>query len=177
VLFALAISPLHSESPQDGHHEQELWVAYAEASARLAEVELEEAESLNRHAKDSVSEYDLERLRLHKAFALDTASKLRQGWDYGRLNAQYAELHSKLADLDLSMAQELRRKDPAAIPGEKLERLLRNAEVCKIQVALAHQPEGALSIIDHLHRETHRLAAEVLRLNCRIERLEELGQR
>jgi hypothetical protein len=178
VLSVAAIVPLRSEAPPANEAERhDSWVAYAEAALKLAEADVAEAEGQNRRVEDSVSEYDLERLRLHMRFAQETLSFIRQGGDYGELTARYADLYARLANLDVVTAEAARLIDPAAVSDDQYERMRRNAEVCRLQVALARYPDGGLFVVDHLHWETHRLTAEVMRLNRRLERLEEVALR
>jgi multidrug resistance efflux pump len=154
---------------------QQTWTAYAEANLRLAEADLAEAERQNRAVKDSVSKFDVERLRLHCDFAKETVEFLRNGGDYGELLGRYAELHHRMAKFDLAMAEAVRRESPGSASNARLERMRRHAEVYRLQAELAQDPAAAVSIIDHLHWETHRLAAELMQLNRRVERLEEIG--
>lgn len=179
LAMTLATAPSQSEDPERraGDEQNKAWLDYSEACLGLADADLAEAESQNRRFKGSVSAYDLQRLRLHRDLLHEIVSRLRRGGDYGDLITSYAELHAKLAELDLEMAAQARRQNLASVSDEKYERLRRQAAVSRLQVGLAGDPAGALSIIDHLHWETHRLAAEVMQLNRRVERLEEIGQR
>lgn len=176
LLMALANAPVQSKAspPSNDNQRNKAWTEYMEACVKLAAADLAVAESQNRQFKASVSEYDLQRLRLHRDFVQKEMSLVRQGGDYGDVIARYADLSAKLAELDVKSAEEARRKNPGSISDEQYERIRRNADVCRLQVALARDPAGALSIIDHLHWETHRLTAEVMRLNRRVDRLEEI---
>ena len=178
VLLATSATLVRSEPPQtEGDERQKTWSAYAEANLRLAEADLAEAESQNLAVKNSVSKFDVERLRLHRDFAKETLEFLQNGGDYGELIGRYAELHHRVAKIDLAMAEAVRRESPDSISNARSERMRRSAEVYRLQAELASDPTAAFSIIDHLHWETHRLAAEMMQLNRRLERLEEIGQR
>jgi hypothetical protein len=150
------------------------WNAYAEAALRLAEAELAEAESQNRRMAGSVSEYDVKRLQAHRDFARQSREFLRQGGDFGALIHRYAKVNAELAELELAVAEAARRQDAAAVSEERIECLRRNAEVGRLEVLLVDKAAGETSGVGHLHWETHRLRAEVMRLNRRLERLEEL---
>ncbi len=179
VLIALLTAPIQSQQAQPSNDEQrsKAWIEYTEACLKLAEADLAETENQNRQFKRSASEYDLQRLRLHRNLLQNTLSIVRQSGDYGDVIARYAEMHAKLAELDVKLAEESRQKDPASIPDTQYERIRRNAEVYRLQVALIRDPASASSMIDHLHWEAHRLTAEVMLLNRRVERLEEFAQR
>lgn len=178
ILLATSAALVRSEPPQtEGDERQKTWVAYAEANLRLAEADLAEAESQNLAVKESVSKFDVERFRIHRDFAKETMEFLRNGGDYGELIGRYADLHHRVAKFDLAMAEAVRRDSPGSISSARFERMRRSAEVYRLQAELARDPAAALSIIDHLHWETHRLAAELMQLNRRLERLEEVGQR
>lgn len=178
LLSATSLSLVRSEPPQNEADErQQTWAAYAEANLRLAEADLAEAESQNLAVKNSVSKSDVERLRLHCDFAKETLEFLQNGGDYGELIGRYAELHHRVAKIDLAMAEAVRRESPDSISNARSERMRRSAEVYRLQAELARDPAAALSIIDHLHWETHRLASEIMQLNRRVERLEEIGQK
>lgn len=141
--------------PANEAERHDSWVAYAEASLKLAEADVAEAESQNRRVEDSVSEYDLERLRLHRRFAQETLSFVRQGGDYGELTARYADLYARLANLDVVTAEAARLIDPAAVSDDQYERMRRNAEVCRLQVAWpAILTAGCLSWTTYTGRRT-----------------------
>jgi len=179
LVLALARAPGETEDLQRKAHDQQrkAWLEYAEACLQLADADLAEAESQNQQFKGSVAGYDLKRLRLHRDLLHEIVSQVRNGSDYGKAIAGYATLHARLAELDLEMADAARLQDPTSISDEKYERLRSQAKVKRLQVALAEDLAGGLSIVDHLHWETHRLAAEIVQLNRRVERLEEIGQR
>jgi len=150
----------------------ELRVAFAAASLRLAAAELAEAEDLNRRVENAVAAFEVERLKKCVALAQNNYSYAQQGVDYSQSIAEYVQARAELAELDLKMAEEIRAKHPDHISDAELEKLRCYAEVCRLRVALSDEPVSTMSIVDHLHWETHRLGEEVLQLNRRLERLE-----
>lgn len=153
---------------------QAQWVDYWEASLRLAEADLKLAKLSNERIKGSVSKYDLQRLQLRRDFYRQARSKLGQGIDFGDVTAGYAELNAKLAELDVQAAEEVRQTYPGEIWDVQYERALAHAEVCRLQADLARDPARSAALIDHLHGETHRMAAEILQLQQRVSHLEEV---
>lgn len=147
-------------------------VAFAAACLKLARAELAEAEDLNQRVAKSVSEFEVERLRRCVALAQNNYSYAQQGVDYSQSIAEYVQARAELAELDLKLAEELKAQHPDDISELELEKLRRYAEVCRLRVALSAEPVSTMSIIDHLHWETHRLSEEILQLNRRLERLE-----
>lgn len=147
-------------------------VAFAAACLKLAEAELAEAEDLNRRVENAVSEFEVERLKKCVALAQNNYSYAQQGVDYSQSIAEYVQARADLAELDLKMAEEVKAKHPDHISDAELAKLRCYAEVCRLRVALSDEPVSTMSIIDHLHWETHRLSEEVLQLNRRLERLE-----
>ena len=174
VLATLAFVGASAEesAPSDYHERDAPRIAFADACLKLAESELAEASDLNRRVKNSVSEFDVQRLRLHVDLAKKNLSDAERGVDYSQSITGYMELRAQLAELDLKTAQDLQRDHPSSVTDAQLEKLRRYAEVCRLRVAMSDDPISALSIIDHLHWETHRLSEEVFQLNRRLERLE-----
>lgn len=173
------VAPGQSEpsAPSNAEQKQKAWIDYVEACQKLADADLAVAESESRRVQGSVSEYDLQRLQLRKNLLQKATSLVRQSADFGEIMSLYAEEQSQLANLDLKSAEEARRKNPGSVSDAQLERIRCNAEVCRLRMALAREPVGALSIIDHLHWETHSMMAEIMRLNRRVARLEEIALR
>ena len=98
------------EDALDENDAAKLSVAYARACLKLAEVELAEAGEQNSRSKNSVSNFDVERLQLHVRFAQQNLSYAEQGADYSQSIIGHIEMQSRLAELDLKTAGELRQK-------------------------------------------------------------------
>lgn len=152
----------------------DLWIDYWEACLKLAEADLKLAEATNQRVKGVVTKYDLQRLELQREFFVRARSEVNQGRDFGNVAAGYAELNARLAALDVQSATAARRDQPSAISDAQYERAVRHAEVCRLQAALVRDPDRAVTLVDHLHGETHRLSAEVMQLERRISQLEEI---
>ena len=153
-----------------------LSVDYSRACLRLAQAELAEALEQNRRFANSVTDYDLARLRLHVRSAQQNVSYAEQGADHSQTIIGHVELQAELAQLDLEAARRLRKKHQDSVSDAQLERLRVYAQVCELRAQLVRNPVSALTLMDHLHWETHRLSEELLLLNRRVERLEETAR-
>ena len=169
--------PAKENDRSPGESGDRLSVEYARACLKLAEADLAEARQQNQRVKNSVAEYDIERLELHRQFAEQRFSLARQGADYSESIRKYIDLQARLADFDLKTAKELRERQLAPITDAQLERLAAYAEVCRLRSELSQSPASPLELVEHLHWETHRLSEEILLLNRRIEQLEESTRR
>jgi hypothetical protein len=172
-------TPVQSEPRPASPDEQSvrLWIDYMEANLKLAETDLQLARLSNKRSHGSVSEFDVQRLELQRDYFDHARSLLNQGHDFGDVAAGYAELNAKLAKLDLESAEKSSQIQPGSISAALLERARHHAEVCRLQAQLARQPAEGSTLGTHLHYETHRLAAEVMQLNRRVSRLEEIALR
>lgn len=170
-------TPAPQNSLSNNNPTDNLSVAYARASLRLAKAELAETREQNQRVKNSVTEYDFKRLLLQVRFAEQNLSYAEHGADYSQSIVQHIALQSQLADFDLETAESLRSKDESLITDVQLERLRSYAEACRLRMKMTSDPVSTLSLVDHLHWETHRLSEEILQLNRRIARLEELANR
>ena len=157
-------TPAQEDSKKENSDACDLPVAYARACLRLAE-----AREQNRRSKNSVTDYDLERLQLRVRFAQQNHSYAQQGADYSLAIVGQVEMQIELAELDLKAAEEMRRNHPSAIRDLQLERLRSYAEVCRLRLELIRNPVSTWKIVDHLHWETHRWTAyEALRFNMKM---------
>ena len=175
--WSVGVAPAQEATPSEKADSGELSVEYARACLKLAEIELAEAVEQNRRSKNSVADYDLERLRLHVRFAQQNLSYAEQGADHSQSIIGHIEMQSRLAELNLRTAEDLRQVGTSPITDLQLERLRSYSDVCRLRLELIRDPVSALKIVDHLHWETHRLSEEVLLLNRRVERLEETVMR
>ncbi|QEG34761.1 hypothetical protein [Bythopirellula goksoeyrii] len=164
-------------SPSQNIPEDNLSVAYARACLRLAKAEVAEAREQNRLVSKSVTDYDISRLLLQVRFAELNLSHAEHGADYSQSILQHIALQSELANFDLKIAESLRSKNENLITDVELERLRSYAEVCRLRMKMTSDPVSTLSLVDHLHWETHRLYEEILQLDRRIARLEEIMNR
>ncbi|TWU17456.1 hypothetical protein [Bythopirellula polymerisocia] len=171
------VSPAPYNSPSENMPEDNLSVAYARACLRLANAELAEAREQNRLVNKSVADYDIKRMLLQVRFAEQNLSHSEQGADFSQSILGHVTLQSQLANHDLKAAEELRNKNENLITDAQLERLRSYAEVCRLRTELTSDPVSTLTLVDHLHWETHRLSEEVLQLDRRIARLEETTNR
>lgn len=167
------VAPAQQDAPSEPSGADQLWVAYARACLELAEVELAEAREQNRVSKQSVTDYDVQRLQLHVRSAQQNLYSAERGVDAGQALTRQIEMQARLAELDFKNAEKLHREHPPAITDLRLERLRLYSEVCRSRLALIQGAGDALNAVDHLHWETHRLSEEVLLLNRRVEQLEE----
>lgn len=170
------LSPAQEHSPTDNAMSGQLSIAYARASLRLAKAELAEAQEENRRYKNSVTQYDIERLRLRLRAAEQNVSYAEQGADASQSILGHVELQSRLAELELRIAQELHQNNVEFFSEPQLERLQAYAELFRLRVELVRHPVSPIDLIEHLHWETHRLSEEILLLSRRIERLEETAR-
>ena len=177
VTYAGRDSPSGDAAVLPDYPYRELAVEYARAALRLAEAELSEAVQQNAQRPRSVSQYDLERRRLHVQLAEQNLSDAQQGADCGQQIVGYMELQLHLAELDLKSEERLRNKHPELVSDTKLERLRSYTELCRLRLKLHGTQISPLQLVDHLHWETHRLAEEMLLLNRRVENLEEVALR
>jgi hypothetical protein len=176
VAWLHSLSPAQENASSEVHSAAELEIAYAGACLRLAKAELAEAEEENRRYKNSVTPYDLERLRHHVRAAEQNVSFAEQGADVSQSILGHVQLQSRLAGLELRIANELHQNDVEFFSAEQLERLQASAELLRLRVELVRHPASTLNLIEHLHWETHRLSEEILLLNRRIEKLEETAR-
>ena len=177
LTWSKGVTPAGEQSRAIVDESGDLSVAFARACLDLAEADYAAAVAQNQLAKNAVADFDVARLQMQVEAARQNLADVQRGADYGRSIARHIELQAKLAELDLTTMKKLAATGAVQIADVQLDRLRRYAEVCKLRAELARNQTSPLSVMDHLHWETHRLSEEILLLARRVERLEEVALR
>lgn len=151
---------------------EELAVRYAQASLKLAEIDLRKAEEQNKKVPRTIPQVIVERLRRNVAVSEAQLEQALQPSAGGAVNVhvRYAEERVRIAELEIEKAQKARQRDPDAVPAVEVERLALAADVARLRLDMWRNPVYLPSLLDQMQWQLDRLSEEVIDLNKRVEK-------
>jgi hypothetical protein len=169
----------HDESPDSPaashpHHATDsVALKYAEASLKLAQIDLQRAEDANERVAGTITPGAMDQLQ-HRVFeAQARLSALRGESGAAAASLKVLEAAATIAATRLSQAEAANRRAPGAVPQLQLERLRVGNELAQLRIertkSLQQAPlEQQLAWeVEQLHQELDELRAQVLLLRQR----------
>lgn len=149
----------------------DLQVRYAEARLRLAELDLEQAISVNEQAHGAIGDREMHRLRTHVAMLKRQVEIAREHPRTAARHASIAAAEAACADArgDLDAALRANQRTPGAVSDINVARLRAKVDVAEIRTALCASPEYELSLLAELEWNIEQLTDEVIDLRHRME--------
>lgn len=154
-------------------HPDDVRVRYAQANLRLAEIELQIAESGNKEIPAMYSQRSIQQLRNNVAYAKEML-RYETGQEEKGLHAvhlQQVKNEAELAEASLAAAVSANKRLPGSFTRLEMERLRVAAEVARLALEKARDPTMTQNPLEHLQWQLDRLRSELSRLELEVDRI------